>query len=147
MDLSLSETEQTLKESVASFVEREAGRATLVNLSTSGEIWSPSWLAGMAAAGWLGLFVPAELGGSGATALEAAVVFGELGRGPVPGPILPSSAVSALILAQLPASPLRDSLLIGIADGTAVVIPALRDPEAAWDGVSVSTARRPRQAP
>jgi alkylation response protein AidB-like acyl-CoA dehydrogenase len=142
MDLSLSEAEQTLKESAARFVEREAGRETLVNLSESGEIWSPSWLAAMAAAGWLGLFVPAELGGSGATALEAAVVFEELGRGPVPGPILASSAVSAPILAHLPASALRDTLLRGIADGTAVVIPALRDPEAAWDGVGDSTVQQ-----
>jgi alkylation response protein AidB-like acyl-CoA dehydrogenase len=62
MDLSLSESEQTLKESAASFVQREADRETLVNLSDSGEIWSRAWLPGMAAAGWLGLFVPAELG-------------------------------------------------------------------------------------
>jgi alkylation response protein AidB-like acyl-CoA dehydrogenase len=141
MDLSLSESEQSLKESAARFVQREAGRETLVNLSESGEIWSRSWLPGMAAAGWLGLFVPAELGGSGATALEAAVVFEELGRGPVPGPILASSVVSALILTHLGASPVRDSLLTGIADGTAVVVPALRDPEAVWGGVSDSTAQ------
>ena len=141
MDLSLSESEQTLKESAASFVQREADRETLVNLSESGEIWSRAWLPGMAAAGWLGLFVPAELGGSGATALEAAVVFEELGRGPVPGPVLASSVVSALILAHLGASPARDSLLTGIADGTAVVIPALRDPEASWRGVAASTVQ------
>ena len=141
MDLSLSDSEQTLKDSAASFVQREADRETLVNLSESGEIWSRAWLPGMAAAGWLGLFVPAELGGSGATALEAAVVFEELGRGPVPGPVLASSVVSALILAHLGASPARDSLLTGIADGTAVVIPALRDPEASWRGVAASTVQ------
>ena len=49
--------------------------------------------------------------------------------------------VSAVILRHLHPSPLRDSLLRGIADGTAVVIPALRDPEAASHGVGVSTAR------
>ena len=49
--------------------------------------------------------------------------------------------VSALILAHLGPSPARDSLLTGIADGTAVVIPALRDPEASWDGVAATTAR------
>ena len=95
----------------------------------------------MAAAGWLGLFVPVELGGSGATALEGAVVFEELGRGPVPGPILASSMVSALILTHLHPSSARDSLLTGIADGTAVVIPAFREPETAWDGVAASTVR------
>jgi alkylation response protein AidB-like acyl-CoA dehydrogenase len=141
MDLSLSESEQSLKESAARFVQREAGRETLVSLTESGAIWSRSWLPAMAAAGWLGLFVPAELGGSGATALEAAVVFEELGRGPVPGPILASSVVSALILAQLGASPERDSLLTGIAAGTAVVAPALRDPGAGWEGISASAAQ------
>ena len=141
MDLSLSASEQTLKESVAAFVQREAGRETRVNLGESGEIWSWSWLRAMAAAGWLGLFVPAEFGGSAATALEGAVVFEELGRGPVPGPALASSVVSALILRHLDPSPARDSLLAGIAAGTAIVIPALRDPEAAWDGVGASTAQ------
>jgi alkylation response protein AidB-like acyl-CoA dehydrogenase len=143
VDLSLSDAEQTLQESAARFVEREAGRDTLVSLSRSGEIWPRSWLPAMAAAGWLGLFVPAELGGSGATALESAVVFTELGRGPVPGPILASSVVSALILRQLDAPGVRDELLAGIAAGTAVVIPALRDPETSWAGASASTAAPP----
>jgi alkylation response protein AidB-like acyl-CoA dehydrogenase len=59
----------------------------------------------------------------------------------VPGPILASSMVSALILTHLDPSSARDSLLTGIADGTAVVIPAFCEPETAWDGVAASTVR------
>lgn len=146
MDLALSDSERMLQESVRGFVRREATRPALVDLDERGLTWPVEWLRTFAEAGWLGVFVPDELGGSGASTLESAIVFEELGRGPVPGPFLASSVVGALVLGGLdgPAGPdsrgVRDRLRAGIADGSAVVIPALRDPESSWRGVAASTA-------
>jgi alkylation response protein AidB-like acyl-CoA dehydrogenase len=94
----------------------------------------------MADAGWLGMVVDPALGGSGANTMEAAVLCEELGRGPVPGPFLASSIVSALLLAAAPAAPARDALLSGIADGSAVVVPILAPAGYGADDLALDTA-------
>jgi alkylation response protein AidB-like acyl-CoA dehydrogenase len=126
MDLSLSDSEQFLAETVRSFVQRDATTERLVALrETSALGIDPRWRVAMADAGWLGMVIDPELGGSGATTMETAVLCEELGRGPVPGPFLASSIVSALLLGGAAPSPERDALLAGIADGSAVVVPVL----------------------
>lgn len=140
MDLGYTEIEKQLQSSVRGFLQREATRGELISLRESGTTWKAEWLDTFASAGWLALAVPEELGGVGAGVTELAVVCEELGKGPVGGPFLPSSVVAASILTALDASTTRDGLLEGIAAGTAVVIPALRDPERSWQGPAGSTA-------
>jgi alkylation response protein AidB-like acyl-CoA dehydrogenase len=135
MDLALTSAQKSFGESVRSFVHREATHPRLVELMASGQDWNPGWLPQFARAGWLGILVSEELGGSGADPLTAAILLEELGRGPVPSPLLASSVVSVLLLSALSPSSARDALLSGIADGSKVVIPALRSPESSWRGV------------
>jgi alkylation response protein AidB-like acyl-CoA dehydrogenase len=89
----------------------------------------------MAEAGWLGAVLPPELDGSGASNLEAALILEELGRGPVPGPLVASSVVSSLLLDAAAPNDTRDELLTGIANGDVVVAPILDAPGESWDGV------------
>jgi alkylation response protein AidB-like acyl-CoA dehydrogenase len=90
----------------------------------------------MADAGWLGALVPAEHGGADATFLQAAVIWEELGRGPVPGPHLMSSVVAALMLRAAEPSAARDELLAGIAAGETVAGPVLVRAGRSWDGLN-----------
>jgi alkylation response protein AidB-like acyl-CoA dehydrogenase len=135
MDLSLSETEEQLAASVRDFVTKEARTETLVALQGSGPGHRTRWTATMADAGWLGALVPAEHGGADATFLQAAVIWEELGRGPVPGPYLLSSVVAVLLLRAAAPSPQRDELLAAIAAGEAVVVPVLDQAGRSWDGL------------
>jgi alkylation response protein AidB-like acyl-CoA dehydrogenase len=148
MDLALSESEQLLKDAARQFVRQEAGWPVLTGLDDPASAgpagpWRPEWLRTFAAAGWLGVFVPAALGGAGASVTDAAVLLEELGRGPVPSPLLPSSGVSSLLLRAAPPGAGRDELLAGIAAGTHVVIPALREPAASWRGAGAAAAELP----
>jgi alkylation response protein AidB-like acyl-CoA dehydrogenase len=135
MDLSLSDTEQELAASVRDFVTKEARTETLVALQGSGPGHRSEWTATMADAGWLGALVPPEHGGADATFLQAAVIWEELGRGPVPGPHLLSSVVAVLLLRAAAPSPQRDELLAAIAAGEAVVVPVLDQAGRTWDGL------------
>jgi alkylation response protein AidB-like acyl-CoA dehydrogenase len=139
MDLSLSETEEQLAASVRDFVTKEGSTQTLVALQGSGPGHRAEWTATMADAGWLGALVPAEHGGADATFLQAAVIWEELGRGPVPGPHLLSSVVAVLLLRAAAPSPQRDELLAAIAAGEAVVVPLLDQAGRSWDGLSSGT--------
>jgi alkylation response protein AidB-like acyl-CoA dehydrogenase len=79
----------------------------------------PEW-SRLADLGWLGLAVPEEHGGAGANRSDLAVIFEELGRGAVDGPIF-SSAVLAVDLLSALAPQWCDELLPAIAAGTARV--------------------------
>jgi alkylation response protein AidB-like acyl-CoA dehydrogenase len=135
MDLSLSPSEQLLQASVRSFVAREAPTEALVALQETTSGHDASWTTTMADSGWLGLLVPTDCGGAGATALDAAVVAEELGRGPVPGPFLCSSIVGTLLLRACTPTEERQRLLGGLAVGEVLLAPALLDRRRDWNGL------------
>jgi alkylation response protein AidB-like acyl-CoA dehydrogenase len=141
MDLALTDTQRVLRDSVRQFVQQEAPTGTLTELDSSAQPWESRWLRTLAATGWLGLFVPASLGGADASVMDAAVLLEELGRGPVPGPVFPSSVVAALLLRAATPTPERDELLEGIGAGTSIVIPALRETGASWRGAGSARAQ------
>jgi alkylation response protein AidB-like acyl-CoA dehydrogenase len=92
-------------------------------LVTGGEPAAADW-SQLARAGWLGLDVAEEHGGSGASFAEVAVVLEELGRAATPSPVLGAVlAVGALGLVE--PSPARDELLAGIAAGDVTAAVAL----------------------
>ena len=77
----------------------------------------------MASQGWLGLHVPETEGGQGFTLAELAVVLEELGHALLPGPLLPTVLVSA-VLARRPSEGVRP-LLAGLSDGSITAAVAL----------------------
>ena len=75
----------------------------------------PAW-ADLARQGLLAVHVAEEHGGGGGGLVEAAVVVEELGRALIPGPVLPTVTVAAVLAAAGGAAP--KELLPGLADGT-----------------------------
>jgi alkylation response protein AidB-like acyl-CoA dehydrogenase len=68
-------------------------------------------------AGWVGLEVPEELGGAGATFAEVAVVCEEIGRAASSTNYLGSAVLAVGLLKSLQPSDARDSLLADVASG------------------------------
>jgi len=95
MDLSLSEPQRMLQESVRSFMNRSAPKGTIVALQRSDAGYQPQMWKTIAELGWLGLLIPEEYGGGGASLTDAAILYQELGRGPLPGPFFTSGVLSA----------------------------------------------------
>ncbi|RAV10954.1 acyl-CoA dehydrogenase [Mycolicibacterium sp. GF69] len=76
-------------------------------------------------AGWVGLEVPEQFGGAGASFAEAAVIAEEIGRAASATSFLGSAVLAAGALNALQPSPTRDQLLIDVAGGAARVAVAL----------------------
>ncbi|WP_422750068.1 acyl-CoA dehydrogenase family protein [Mycobacterium sp. WMMD1722] len=68
-------------------------------------------------AGWVGLEVAEQFGGSGATFAEVAVVCEEIGRAAAANSYLGSAVLAVGTLNALQPSPTRDRLLTGVASG------------------------------
>ena len=83
--------------------------------------------------------MPASFGGLDLDPLSVALIFEELGRGAVPSPLLSSSAIATCLLLACQPSERRDAALKAIADGSMILIPALRKPETSWNGVAATS--------
>ncbi|HEY8527643.1 MAG TPA: acyl-CoA dehydrogenase family protein [Acidimicrobiales bacterium] len=79
----------------------------------------------LADAGWLGLELPEELGGAGATFAEVAVVLEEMGRAATPGPYLGTAVLGAGALALLAPNPDAEALGRLVATGERTLAVAL----------------------
>jgi alkylation response protein AidB-like acyl-CoA dehydrogenase len=88
MDLALTESQEMLRTTARSFMEREAPVDVVVGLQKAESSLDPNLWAKAARLGWLGIVLPTEYGGSGDSLSDAAVLYEELGRGPLPGPVL-----------------------------------------------------------
>ncbi|OBA88712.1 acyl-CoA dehydrogenase [Mycobacteriaceae bacterium 1482268.1] len=80
-------------------------------------------------AGWVGLEVPEQFGGAGATFSETAVVCEEMGRAASANSYLGSAVLSVGTLIALQPSDTRDRLLTEIASGAVRIAVALDSPE------------------
>src|ERR1700722_6295824 len=138
MDLSLTSSQILIRDSARAFVRRHVPRAELVRQAKDGETWDPAWFAHFREAGWTGALVPTEFGGLDLDPLSAALIFEELGRGAVPGPLIASSVIATGLLRGCEATEQRDAALTAIADGEMILIPALRQPDTSWNGVTAT---------
>jgi alkylation response protein AidB-like acyl-CoA dehydrogenase len=96
----------------------------LLGAPVAGEPAALDWQLA-ASLGWLGLEVAEELGGSGATFAEVAVVAEELGRAAAAGPFLGTAVLGVGALLALEPGADGDDLLAAIASGAEVVAVAL----------------------
>ncbi len=133
-----------LRASARTFIEREAPPHAIVALQKSDSGLVPDVWRKACDAGWLGLLVPAEHGGSDGSVTDAAVLYEELGRGPLPGPFFSSGVLGALTVIEAATDAQKRALLPRIARGDAVLSVALLDPNASWGaaGITLRPQRR-----
>src|SRR5215467_10581698 len=143
MDLSLNEHQRMLEQSVRSFIERRASRSKIVALQRSELGYEPETWKTIAELGWLGLLLPERYGGGGASLTDAAVLYEELGRGPLPGPFFSSGVLSGLVLLEAGSEEQRLHHLPAIARGEQVFAVAITEPARSWgpQGIALAAER------
>src|SRR6476660_4736888 len=81
VDLALSDSQQELQGVARRFLR--SGSAT----------WRDT-----ADLGWLGLTIPVDYGGAGASAMDAVALYTDVGRGPLPGPFFEAAVLAPAIM-------------------------------------------------
>ena len=116
MDLALTESQEMLRASARTLrrargADPHAGRGLQKQESSLvPELWRKA-----VELGWPGMLVPTEYGGSESTLTDAAVLFEELGRGPVPGPFFSSGVLGALTMLEAGSEAQRQAILPAVA--------------------------------
>ncbi|MGH7844031.1 MAG: acyl-CoA dehydrogenase family protein [Candidatus Binatia bacterium] len=139
MDLTLTETQNMFKKVAADFVKAEAPPHVLTQWYLKKQTAQVELYRKAADLGWLGMMLPEEFGGADASATDCAVVFEELGRGPLPGPFFSSGVLSAQLVMEGGSDAQKKSLLPDICSGKDIMIPAITDRGAHWGPELVET--------
>ena len=139
MDLGLTEDQEMLKKVAADFVKAEVSAHQMTQWYKNKQTFQPQLMKKAAELGWLGMMLPEEYGGAGVTTMDCAVVFEELGHGPVPGPLFTSGVLSTQIIFEAGTQQQRAALLPRLCKGEMIVVPALTDKAAYWGPEAVET--------
>jgi alkylation response protein AidB-like acyl-CoA dehydrogenase len=139
MDLSLTETQAMFKKVASDFVKAEAPAHQMTQWYKNKQTYQPQLVKKAAEMGWLGMMLPERYGGAEVSATDCAVVFEELGRGPVPGPFFTSGILTAQLMLEACTEEQRKTLLPALCKGESVVIPAITDKAAYWGPQAVES--------
>src|SRR5688572_11015529 len=143
MDLSLNDTQQLIQDSARDFVRGACGRDVLLKLDRDpalvmSTLWQP-----MSELGWTGMAIPESYGGTGNSLTDVAVLFEELGCGPVPGPLFSSAVLCARMLLEAGSDEQKQAWLPRIASGERVFALALTEQQYNWSANGIrSHAKR-----
>jgi acyl-CoA dehydrogenase len=142
MDLSLDSTQQLIQESARDFVRNACGRDALVKLDRDPAAIPKELWGKLAELGWAGMAIPEAYGGTGNSLTDVAVLFEELGAGPVPGPLFSSGVLCARILVEAASEAQKKEWLPQVASGERVVALATTEARYGWSPETIALAPR-----
>ncbi|MHB8669671.1 MAG: acyl-CoA dehydrogenase family protein [Acidimicrobiales bacterium] len=141
MDLTPSAEQRALADLARTLVTRRRSVLELTKLGSSEVGYDPELWRDLAALDWAALMVPEDHGGVGQGMVELATLCEELGRGPLPSPLVVSTTLVALPIVWAGSPAQRQRWLPRMASGEivgtlAVLEPGMRDEwsEAGMDG-------------
>lgn len=144
MDLSLNDTQQLIQNSARDFVRGACNKDVLLKLDRNpGAVMDGIWRE-MSELGWTGMAIPEAHGGTGNSMTDVAVLFEELGMGPVPGPLFSSAVLCARILLEAASEDMKKAWLPRIASGERVFALALTEAQYGWSADNIRLEASPR---
>ncbi len=124
-------------------MERECPKETLLELDETDTAYSVDIWQKASEIGWLGVLVSEEYGGSANSLTDTAVVFEQLGAGPLSGPFFSTGVLGALIVSEAGTAEQSQRWLPNIASGREIVTLALTEPDYGWGADSVKMRAQP----
>ena len=137
MDLALNDTQQLIQDSARDFVRGACDRDVLLKLDRNPAAMMDGLWRQMSELGWTGMAIPEEYGGTGNAMTDVAVLFEELGTGPVPGPLFSSAVLCARIVLEAGSAGAKKAWLPRIASGERVFALALTEAQYGWSAQSI----------
>jgi len=143
MDLDFTDEQEMLRDLARGLCSSACALETVRSLEDDPVGYSTDFWAQLGAADLIGLTLPEQFGGSAMTALEAAVVAEELGRGVAPSPHFVSATLAAGVLLKAGATEQQQAWLPGIATGKTILSVAWLEPNGGFGAKGIRTTAVP----
>jgi alkylation response protein AidB-like acyl-CoA dehydrogenase len=133
MNFGLTETQQTLKNTVRKFLGAECPPAEVRKQMETETAFDAALWRKIAEQGWTGIIFPEEYGGFGMGMLEMAVTLEEMGRALLPGPFSSTVLLAGSLLNAAGNENQKQKYLGAISRGEARATVALLEDSASWN--------------
>jgi alkylation response protein AidB-like acyl-CoA dehydrogenase len=137
MQFGLTETQQTLKNTVRKFLAAECPISEVRKLMETDTAFDPSLWSKMAEQGWTGMILPEGYGGFGMGMVEMACALEEMGRALLPGPFFSTVLMAGSLLERTANANGNQKYVSAIATGEARAAVALLEDSASWSPDSI----------
>lgn len=127
MDFGLSPEQEMLKRTARDFLAKQCPPTVVWEMAKDERGYPLELWQRMAELGWMGLVLPDEYDGAGASLSDLMVLLEEMGRACLPGPFL-STVLGGLLVKEAGTATQKEALLPKIARGEAIVTLALLEP-------------------
>ena len=121
MNFSLTSEQQLLRNTAREFLAIECPTSVVREAEESGVGHAPDLWRKMADLGWMGICLPKKYGGEESLLTDQTVLFEEVGRALVPGPLLSSSVLAAQIVLHGGTDQQKETLLPGMIRGEIIL--------------------------
>jgi alkylation response protein AidB-like acyl-CoA dehydrogenase len=142
MQFGLTETQQTLKNTVRKFLAAECPPAQVRKLMETETAFDPELWRKMAEQGWTGIIFPEEYGGFGMGMVEMAATLEEMGRALLPGPFFSTVLMAGALLDSASNDNQKRKNLGPICRGEAKATVAFLEDSASWSPEGVHLKAR-----
>jgi alkylation response protein AidB-like acyl-CoA dehydrogenase len=132
MQFGLTETQQTLKNTVRKFLAAECPMSEVRKLMETAIAFDPALWRKIAEQGWTGMILPEEHGGFGMGMVEMAAALEEMGRALLPGPFFSTVLMAGPLLEGVSNESAKRKYLSAISSGQAKATVALLEESASW---------------
>ena len=133
----LTETQQTLKNTVRKFLAAECPLAEVRKMMETETAFDSTLWTKMAEQGWTGIIFPEEHGGFGMGMVEMVAAVEEMGRALLPGPFFSTVLMAGTLLDSAGDDGQKEKHLAPICRGEAKATVAFLEESASWDPSSV----------
>jgi alkylation response protein AidB-like acyl-CoA dehydrogenase len=137
MQFGLTETQQTLKNTVRKFLAAECPVAEVRKQMETDTAFDPALWRKMAEQGWTGIIFPEEYGGFGMGMVEMAATLEEMGRALLPGPFFSTVLLAGTVLDTAGNENQKRKYLGPICRGETKATLALLEDSASWSPEAV----------
>ena len=132
MQFELTETQQTLKNTVRKFLAAECPMAEVRRLMETDTAFDPALWRKMAEQGWTGMLIAEQYGGFGMGMVEMAVTLEEMGRALLPGPFFSTVVMAAPLIERAGTENQKQKYLGAIVRGEAKATVAFLEHPPSW---------------
>jgi len=129
----LTETQQTLKNTVRKFLAAECPLAEVRKMMETETAFDSTLWTKMAGQGWTGIIFPEEHGGFGMGMVEMVATLEEMGRALLPGPYFSTVLMAGTVLDSAGDDGQKEKYLAPICRGEAKATVAFLEESASWD--------------
>lgn len=139
MDLSFSDEQNLLRDSVAKYIEDNYDISERNKLTATDEGFSRDNWKQFAELGWLAMPFPEEDGGIGGSPVDTMILMEQFGKGLVVEPFLPTVVMAGTAISEYGSARQKEEILSGIIDGSIIATFAYAEAQAHHDLDNVVT--------